>query len=164
VKCSLRVSLVAFSLLVGACQAPGPPPLIMSTKSAVELRAMQSRAFDTIDRFKTIRAVVATLQDLGYTIDKAEPEAGTVSATKLAQLRITATVNDRGERQMIVRSNAIVKMIDQQESQVDDPEFYQKFFFEPLAKAMFLTALQVEDAPTDASTVQPPAAPDAPRR
>ena len=32
-----------------------------------------------------------------------------------------------------------------QSHQVDSPEFYQKRFFEPLAKALFLTALQFED-------------------
>jgi hypothetical protein len=83
-------------------------------------------------------------QDLGYAIDKVEPAAGTVSATKLAKLRVTATVYPRGETRMIVRTNAIV-VLQNQESKVDDPVFYQQLIFEPLAKAMFLNALQVED-------------------
>ena len=47
---------------------------------------------------------------------------------------------------MIVRANAVIRYgPNNQRYQVDDPEFYQKNFFEPVSKALFLTALQVED-------------------
>lgn len=138
--------LLAVLLVLGGCQHTRGDEVLMSTKSAVELRAIQSRAFDTPDRYKTLRAVVASLQDLGYTIDKVETGAGTVSATKLTALRLTASVYPRGTTQTIVRANALVRIQQQQnQNQVDDPEFYQKYFFEPLSKALFLTALQVED-------------------
>ena len=55
----------------------------------------------------------------------------------------------------MVRANAIVKAQNLQETQVDDPGFYQQLFFEPLSKAIFLTALQVDDsdaAQTDAAS------------
>lgn len=140
----LLLFLVAGSL--AACQTTRGDDIMMSQKGAVELRAMQSRAFDTPDRYKTLRAIVSTLQDLGYTIDKVESNAGTVSATKLTALRLTASVYPRGTTQTIVRTNALVKVQQQRmQNQVDDPEFYQKLFFEPLSKALFLTALQVED-------------------
>lgn len=45
---------------------------------------------------------------------------------------------------MVVRANAMILM-NQKNNQVDDPLFYQKFFFDPLSKAMFLQALQVND-------------------
>jgi hypothetical protein len=108
---------------------------------------MQSRMFETGDRGKVFRALIATFQDLGYSRTKVEPAAGTVSADPLSQLKMTATVYPRGENRVIVRSNAIVKLVTaaKQGHQVDSPEFYQKRFFEPLAKALFLTALQVED-------------------
>jgi hypothetical protein len=143
------VSIAACAVALAGCQAQqGEPKLVLSTKSAVEVRSMQSRAFDTSDRNRTLRTVIATLQDLGYSINKVEPLAGTVSATKLSALQITATIYPRGETQMIVRSNAQVRIPggrNNAENQVDDPEFYQRLFFEPLSKAMFLTALQVED-------------------
>jgi len=103
----------------------------------------------------TLRAVIATLQDLGYTIGKVEPDAGTVSADKFGYLLLTATVYPRGETQLIVRANVIVAVLVQQKTQVDSPEFYQKLFFEPLSQAMFLTALQVEEAP-EGAPAQPP--------
>lgn len=135
---------VMAALALGGCQTNQASQLVLSNKSAVELRAMQTRAFDTTDRNKTLRAVIATLQDLGYTVEKVEPPAGTVTATKLATLRMTSTVYARGTTQLAVRSNAIVKLPGK-DTQVDAPEFYQRLFFEPLSKAMFLSALQVED-------------------
>ena len=157
------VMLAALSL--GAC-ATQQPETILSQKSAVELRAMQSRAFETGDQPKVYRAVLATFQDLGYTITKVEPAAGTVSADKLARLSMTASVYPRGENRTIVRSNAIVKVGPQgdQGHQVDAPEFYQQRFFEPLSKALFLTALYVDEGdqplpdqtPTFSPTPTPP--------
>jgi hypothetical protein len=144
------VVVVAFvALAVSACQTTKPQEVLLSQKSPVELRAMQGRVYDTTDRPKTIRTVIATLQDLGYSIEKVEAGAGTVSARKLAQLEMTVSVFPRGQRQMTVRANAVVRT-EVGASQVDAPEFYQQLFFEPLSKALFLTASQEElsEAPT----------------
>jgi hypothetical protein len=114
---------------------------------------MQSRAFETNEGWRVYRAVISTLQDLGYTITKVEPNTNTVTADKLAMLTMTATVYARGENRTIVRSNAVVKQSPAlpQGFQVDAPEFYQQRFFEPLSKALFLTALEVSD-PADTET------------
>jgi hypothetical protein len=112
---------------------------------------MQSRAFDTDNRNKVFRGIIATFQDLGYSVMKVEPSAGTVTADKLARLKMTATVYPRSKDRMIVRSNAIVRLgPNSQGHQVDEPKFYQQRFFEPLSKAIFLQALQIEDADTSA--------------
>lgn len=142
----LRLVLILGTVLsLVACQTgPRAPKTIMSQKSAVELRAIQARAFETSDTGKVLRTVIATLQDLGYTIDKVEPAAGTVSGTKLARLRMTVSVYARGTNRTVVRANAIALLKDA-EGQVDDPVFYQQYFFDPLAQALFLNALQVED-------------------
>ncbi|MFD2233559.1 hypothetical protein [Phaeospirillum tilakii] len=146
---------LALGLALAACQTAPEHPLVMSTKSPVALRAMQSRVFDTPDRTRMLRAVVATLQDLDYVVDKVEPQAGTVTATRSAMLRLTATVYPRGAGQMTVRANAVIDL-GPKSNQIDAPEFYQKLFFEPLSKAVFLQAVQVEDPG------EPPAAPPAP--
>ena len=144
--------LTAAGLALSACAAPHTtPPTVMSTKSAVQLRAMQARLFDTADRYKVMQAVVGTMQDIGYTLEKVDPEAGTISAVKLALLRLTVTVNPKGASQVEVRANAIAIG-----GQVDAPDFYTTRFFEPLAKAMALSALQEDDATPPAS---PPSAP-----
>jgi hypothetical protein len=129
----------AFFMLVG-CQTDSKQQVLAVTKSQVELRSFQTRVFDTIDKEKTLRTVIATLQDLSFVVDKADAILGTVSGTKLDgyQLRITVTVRPRGETQMLVRANAQYNI-----TAVEDPEPYQQFFIS-LEKSMFLTAHQVD--------------------
>ena len=76
--------------------------------SPVQLRNMQSRVFETADRENTMRTVIATLQDLGFIIDKADLDLGSVTGTKLNTyaLRMTVTVCPRGESHLVVRANA----------------------------------------------------------
>ncbi|MCW3476577.1 hypothetical protein [Limobrevibacterium gyesilva] len=149
-------------LILAACARADNTPL-MSTKSPVELRAMQSRSFATPDRAQTLRQVIATLQDLGYSLDKVEAAAGTVTATKLAALRMTATVIPRGTNATVVRANALVNFGGRQH-QVDEPLFYQQNFFAPLAGAMLVQALpgpalEEGTAPATPATAPPPARP-----
>ena len=129
---------LAIALATPAC-APSTEAVLDTGSSAVELRSYQSRAFDTTDIEKTLRTVIATLQDLGFVIDKADATLGMVSATKLSgyQMRITVTVRPRGEKQLLVRANA-----QYQTKAVEDPQPYQDFFT-ALEKAMFLTAQEV---------------------
>ena len=114
--------------------------LLDSESSQVQLRRIQTRAFDTTDKEKTLRTVMSTLQDLGFVLDKADATLGTVSATKLKgyALRMTVTVRPRGETQLLVRANAQYNV-----QPVTDPEPYQQFFTS-LEKAMFLTAHQAD--------------------
>jgi len=158
---TFKRAVVAVLLCTGlaACQS-AQPTTIMSTKSPVELRAMQSRAYDTTDRNKTLRTIVATLQDLGYSINKVDADSGTVTATKFSILTLTASIYPRGTTQTVVRTNAIVKLENKNtDNQVDEPAFYQQFFFEPLSKAMFLTALQVDDSNDSSANAAGSAAP-----
>ncbi len=127
-------------LMLAGCQTDSRQQVLATTKSQVELRSFQTRAFDTTDKEKTLRTVMATLQDLSFVLDKADAILGTVSGTKLDgyQLRITVTVRARGETQMLVRANAQYNI-----TAVEDPEPYQQFFA-ALGRAMFLTAHEVE--------------------
>lgn len=130
--------LIVISLFLVGC-ATTQQHLLDSDASQVQLRSIQTRAFDTTDKEKTLRTVMVTLQDLGFVIDKADSTLGTVSATKLRQqyaLRVTVTVRPRGETQLLVRANAQYNV-----QPVTDPEPYQQFF-KSLEKAMFLTAHQ----------------------
>jgi hypothetical protein len=155
---TLRLRLLSLvALLPAACAAPGQHPQIVSSqKSAVELRSMQARTFDTTDRNRVLRAVIATLQDYGYGLDRVSSEAGTVTATKVTQLRLTASVYPRGETQTVVRTNAFVLMPGRN-TQVDDPVFYRDLVFEPLGRNLFLTAMAAPDREEDAPTPQVPA-------
>lgn len=126
--------------LAAACQTDSRAQLLASSESQVALRGIQTRVFDTTDRETTLRTAIATLQDLGFVIDKADADLGAVSATKLDRymMRMTVTVRPRGQTQTLVRANA-----QYQDQEVTDPEPYQHFFV-ALEKAMFLAAQQID--------------------
>jgi len=135
-----RFSFILLMLTFIAGCATTHDRLLDTDTSQVQLRSIQSRVFDTTDREKTLRTVIATLQDLGFIIDKADLDLGSISATKLDQyaLRMTVTVQPRGETQLLIRSNAQFNI-----TPVVDPEPYQNFYTS-LEKAMFLAAQQVD--------------------
>jgi len=160
-------SLVAIALLLclgtslNACATAGnQQPPILSKQSPVALRAMQIRAFDTTSKRRMTQSVIAALQDLGYTVEKIDYASGTISAGKLEALRLTVAIYPHALSQMSVRANAVVR-VETTSTQVDDPQFYLKLFFEPLSRALFLAALQTEDdvaAPLALLPLTPPAA------
>jgi hypothetical protein len=125
------IALGLVALLAAGCVAsPSQPVFEASTRSAVELRAMQTRIVEG-DENAVLRGVVGTLQDLGYRITRAEAGAGTVSATRLTGLRMAVVVRGQGNGQSLVRANATVLGLGR-ERQVDAPEFYLRNFFIPL--------------------------------
>lgn len=132
--------LILSSLSLVACQTSSKNQILETSASQVQTRQIQTRAFDTTNRTKTLRTIIATLQDLGFVIDKADDDLGTVSGTKLDgySLRMTVTVRPRGSKQTLVRANATYNV-----TPVSDPEPYQQFFA-ALQKAMFLTAHEVD--------------------
>lgn len=132
------VSLILAMTLV-ACA--GKQKNILETReSQVKLRSIQSRVYDTVDRNRLLRTIIATLQDLEFVIDDANVDLGTVSGTKLAgyYMRMTVSTRPRGEHQTIVRSNAQFNLM-----MVEDPEPYQAFF-SSLSKALFLESHLVD--------------------
>ncbi len=136
-----KLLIILASLLLSSCVSDSKKELFTSTTSEVQLRSFQSRAFDTTDREKTLRTVIATLQDLGFVISKADSLVGLVSASKFANqdsAQITVTVQQRGQKQTVVRAN-----VQQHLKAVETPELYQDFF-NSLQKAMFLTAQAVD--------------------
>ncbi len=132
--------LVLVCIVLAGCQTTSMNQVMETSESQVAIRQIQTRAFDTTDRTKTLRTVISTLQDLGFVIDKADNELGTVSGTKLNgySLRMTATVRPRGKKQTLVRANATYNV-----TPVEDPQPYQQFFA-ALQKAMFLKAHEVD--------------------
>lgn len=143
---SLRLVLflaVSSTMLLSGCQTMKERVLDSSAdgQTSVQLRSMQTRSFDTSDKAKTMRTVIATLQDLGFVVDKADLDLGTVSATKLSGYALRMTVSVRPSesgKSMIVRANAQYNT-----TPVTDPKPYQDFFVS-LQKSLFLTANNVD--------------------
>jgi hypothetical protein len=133
------MSFLVLGFLGGCATTMNQQVLDSQSESQLQKRSYQTRAFETADKEKVMRAVIATLQDLGFVIDRADLMLGSVSATKLDayQLRITVSVRARGE-QMLVRANAQYNV-----SPVEDPKPYQDFF-NSLSKSLFLQAQEVD--------------------
>lgn len=133
-------SLFALALfaLLGACASNNAA--ITDGGNQVQLRQIQTREYDTLDKRDTLRSVLATLQDLGFVIDKADYDLATISATKLHdyQIRMTVTVRERDDERLAVRANARFN-----ERLIEDPAAYRDFFA-ALDKAMFLTLHNVD--------------------
>jgi hypothetical protein len=108
-----------------------------SKMETLRVRSIQSRVFDTAERERVLRDVLATLVDLGFWVEKADATLGVVKGSK-SGVTLTVTVSPRGPAQVVVRANAQRQM-----APVEDPETYQRFFA-ALEKAMFLTAHQAD--------------------
>jgi hypothetical protein len=139
-KSNLFCFLLVLLALVGLQGCATPKEQLLGAEEQVKLRSMQSRSFDTTDKKKTLRTIIATMQDLGFVIDRADDVLGTVSGTKLDgyALRLTVSVRPKGETQLVIRANAQYNI-----TAVEDPAPYQNFFTS-LEKAMFLTAHDID--------------------
>jgi len=123
---------------LAACASPNVA--ITDGGSQVQIRQIQTREYDTLNKRDTMRSVLATLQDLGFVIDNADYDLATISATKLQdyQIRMTVTVRERESKRLAVRASARFN-----QDPIEDPLAYQDFFA-ALDKAIFLTLHQVD--------------------
>lgn len=136
--------IIALCLVLPGCASTAPD--VTGSASQLEARQVQTRDYDTLDKAMTLRSVVATLQDLGFTIDTADHTLGTVTATRLYHhekyvnytIRMTVTVQEQDGQRVSVRANARLG-----EESIKDPRTYQDFFI-ALDKAMFLTLNKVD--------------------
>jgi hypothetical protein len=132
---------IAAVLLLGlqGCMMNSQDQVLATDGTQLQLRAVQSRMFDTQDRSATLRAVIATLQDLGFVVERADDAMGSVTGLKLSgyAMHMTVTVRPVGKR-VVVRANAQYQL-----NAVSDPAPYQQFFA-ALSKALFLQAEAVD--------------------
>ena len=114
--------------------------MLATANSQVAQRSISTRSFDTGDRNMVFRAVIATLQDLGFVVDRADDVLGTLSATRLSggMIRLTVTVRSGGAARTLVRASGQMNL----EAFTDAAPFQR--FFEALSQELFLTANQVD--------------------
>jgi hypothetical protein len=129
------IAVMAAVLQLG-CATTRDRVLDTGDETQLQKRSYESRVFDTSDKGKVLRAVISTLQDLGFVIDRADYTLGTVSGTKYEgyMMKITVSVRPKGNDRLMVRANAQFNI-----EPVDDPKQYQDFF-SSLGKSLFLSA------------------------
>lgn len=131
---------LCLAFLLAGC-ATASQQIMATDKSQVQLRSIQTRAFDTTDKKKMMQTIISTMQDLDFVIDKADFTLGSITGTKFlgyASVEMTVMVRSRGEKQLLVRANAQHGI-----KSVEDAATYQDFFT-ALEKSLFLTAQQVD--------------------
>jgi len=140
--------LICFVTLVTGCATGYSKRQVLESGSQVELRSYQTRSYDTSDRIRVLRSIMATLQDLGFVIDKADDVVGVVSATKLDGYAMSMTVSVRASGdQTNVRANAQYNL-----KAVEEPGPYQDFFT-ALDKGLFLDRnILAGELPSSATT------------
>ena len=132
--------LLAGILSLQGCAAPEvKPDLLAPTEAQMKIRSLQTRSFDLTDRNAAIRGVIASLQDLGFIIERANEGLGLVTAARFAEpnyydvVTITVTVRQETEAKMSFRANAIYN-----NKPIEDPKVYQNFFA-ALQRSLFLS-------------------------
>jgi hypothetical protein len=132
--------LLAGSLLLYGCSTPETPKdLLAPTEAQLKIRSMQTRAFELTDRNTAMRGVIASLQDLGFIIERANEPLGLVTAARFAEpnyydvVSVTVTVRQDTKDKLTVRVNAIYN-----NKPIEDPKVYQNFFAS-LERSLFLT-------------------------
>ena len=130
--------LIAMAPLT-ACITPKAPD-ITGDQSQLEIRQVQTREYEALDKRLAMRSTVATLQDLGFSIDNADLSLGAITATRhrARTMRMTVTTREQPGERVAVRASARLG-----QKGIDDPETYQDFFM-ALDKAIFLSRNQVD--------------------
>ena len=140
-RCIIRgvVLLVGILLLHGCSTPETPKDLLAPTEAQLKIRSIQTRAFELTDRNTAMRGVIASLQDLGFIIERANEPLGLVTAARFAEpnyydvVSVTVTVRQDTKDKLTVRVNAIYN-----NKPIDDPKVYQNFFAS-LERSLFLT-------------------------
>ncbi|MFA7677811.1 MAG: hypothetical protein WCY34_06590 [Candidatus Omnitrophota bacterium] len=128
-------------IFISGCATTPVEHILDLSANQLKLRSIQTRSFDTSDKERMMRSVIATLQDLEFVVNKADDELGIVTGTKFVGnqvLKITVIVRPKNDKQLLVRANAQLGI-----KSLDAPEPYQDFF-DALSKAVFLTAQNID--------------------
>lgn len=132
------IIIISITFITG-CFAHNSAYVLGTNQSQVEMRNYQSRAFDTNDKAIVMRAIVSTMQDLGFIINQADDKIGTISGSSFANMSVlTVTIRQINQNRLIVRVIA-----QHNRRLIEDPIAY-KNFFTSLSQSLFLEAHEVE--------------------
>lgn len=136
------ITLLGFTLLTGCAQQP------VSTKSPLELQAIQAKEFETTKKV-AFAAALSVLQDLGYIVEQADLDTGLITAkspTKqgfvvfvgqvMKTVKTSVFVEEIVPGKTKIRANFVNSqksssgygMQGEKETPIETPDTYQDFF------------------------------------
>ncbi len=132
--------LLALAIPLVGCQMDSRSQVLATTNTQAAQRAISTRVFDTRDQQKVFQAVISTLQDLGFIVERADSILGTVSATRYGDglVRFTVSLRPSGDTRTLVRASGQLN-----QHELSDPAPFQRFF-EALSKSLFLQANNID--------------------
>ncbi len=134
----LSINLLILLLFMTSC-AHNPSHTSDGTKSQVEIRNYQARMYETNSKEKIMNAVISTMLDLGFIIEKADDELGVITGlSSLNNSKVTISIRKSSSNNIIVRLNA-----QHNNKPIEDPMAYNNFF-NSLSQSLFLQAHEVE--------------------
>ena len=135
----LAVALaLAFCASVAGCTSLNEAVIGDGSETQVQIRSYQTKIFESPDVETAVKAVIATMQDIGFVIDNADLRVGTVTGTSFHNAsRLSVTIRKFGDNQVQVRANAQSGL-----ETIKDPIAYQNFF-NSLSKSLFLIGEEV---------------------
>lgn len=109
-------------------------------------RINQTRAFSASSQELLLQTILTTLQDQGYNIIKVNSNNAEITAQRDGNILISVIVYQTSPQQFAVRANAQhyvtnTSLFSNNTTGYEiimDPVFYQKDFFEPLSKSLFI--------------------------
>src|SRR5262245_20558072 len=93
-KQRLVFATLAMLVVLAGCQTPNQVAMKIGAPrdSAVSLRALETRRFNTLDEEALLAAAIHTLQDLGYTISESSADVGVIVGSKRRDAEETGQV------------------------------------------------------------------------
>ena len=144
--------LASVAFLAAGCASP---PL--STRSALELQAIQAKEFDCTKQL-AFAATLSVFQDLGYIVSSANVDTGLITAKsptqqsfdlfrgfRMQDRKATAFIEDVGVKRTKIRLNFVDSthtsgaygMRSEQDTPIETPEIYQETF-QKIQQAIFI--------------------------
>lgn len=141
-----QIPLIALVILLSGCSvvadyiSPPKPFSFPSDQTQTQRRSYQTRKFEVVGEKQSLKIIIATLQDLGFTITKVDAELGVVTGKQIynnSDIYISVTANFKPPNFMFVRAS-----LQDNHGLVDSPEIYQDFF-SYLQKSYFLAENEI---------------------
>jgi hypothetical protein len=130
------LGIAALGCLTGCltgCVAADYDPYVAAVENQLETRSYQTRRFEGTAQDALISALIGTLQDYHFRIQRVDPDLGVITAYQVTRsehpsrlggrTELTILIQDRGERRYQVRINMTIGPKVQ-----DQGALYQKFF------------------------------------